>query len=83
MGWVRDASGGSGRGGVFFAIGKESSYFPAKGIIQHELSHCYGASDHGWSIFDYCVMSYFWLWFGVDQWCSSCRNTINNHIWQE
>jgi hypothetical protein len=83
MGWVDDASGGSGRAfiGGFFGVGKESSVYPKYRIAQHELSHCFTALDHGWSVLPICVMGYLWLPFGWIGWCGTCENRINNQIW--
>lgn len=82
FGWIRDTVDDTGRGGGFYACAKENTNFPYKGVAQHEISHCYGAPDHGWSIFDVCVMSYFYLWLGHDGWCDSCSDTIYDNIWE-
>lgn len=83
FGWVDDASGGSGYAWIpgHYCIAKESTAWPKNRVARHELSHCFNAPDHGWSVFDVCVMSYFYLPYWWVGWCNSCRTTINNQIW--
>ncbi|OYT28894.1 hypothetical protein B6U98_03665 [Thermoplasmatales archaeon ex4572_165] len=83
FGWVDDASGGSGYSWIpgHYCIARESATWPKNRVAQHELSHCFNAPDHGWSVFDVCVMSLFYLPFWWVGWCNSCRTTINNQIW--
>ena len=84
MGWVRDANPGSGLAcqDGFWCVAKESSIFVKRLIAQHEISHLFNAPDHGYSPWPYCIMSYWWLFFGVNTWCGGCTNMIRSHIWQ-
>lgn len=80
FGWVRDAET-TGEGGGFHACAKESSWFHPKMITRHEVSHCFGAPDHGFW-WPPCMMTYFWLLF-FWTWCNSCENTVYDNIWEE
>lgn len=89
MGWAKTFSdiyaGRATRSG--FAIGRAEAGMKANALTQHELSHCFGAPDHGWQfpflIFPFCIMNYLWVSLGIlPIWCDNCKNTINNHIWQ-
>jgi hypothetical protein len=80
-GWIRNTNDDTGYADGFYACSKERTNFPLKGVAQHEISHCYGALDHGWWNWPPCVMAYLWLWLGITDWCGSCHDTIYDHIW--
>ena len=48
-------------------------------VIQHELSHLFGALDHNRGITNYCVMSYTFSDF-TNNWDEECINKINSYI---
>jgi len=52
-------------------------------IIQHGLSHLFGALDHKCPdcFFHWCIMSYFWFPF-THSWCNECLNNMMNYISQ-
>jgi hypothetical protein len=50
-------------------------------IAQNETSYLFFLEEsHGYDPFTYCIMSYYWAWNGVNAWCSSCENTIDDNI---
>lgn len=88
MGWTKTFSdkyaGRSSWEGI--AIGRAEAKTKAHALTQHELSHCFGAPDHGWVppmyIFPLCIMNYLWVSLGImNIWCDSCKDTINSRIW--
>jgi hypothetical protein len=52
---------------------------PHRQIVQHEISHNFGASDQGWYSWEHpeCIMNYIWTYMGTTIWCTSCKNTVN------
>ncbi len=83
MGWVKDAAGGTGKAWIsgFFSVAKEKSNFRHEEIAQHEISHNFGAKDHGFFSWPPCLMGYLWLWLRIGNWCKRCHEIIYNQIW--
>ena len=84
FGWVKTATS-SGKGMYFYAFAHRGfTWFIDKyDLAQHELSHSFGAPDHGYVLKPKCIMGYIWLFFGHYGYCNSCRNTINDQMHTE
>jgi len=52
-------------------------------LAQHELSHCFGAPDHGHVLRPKCIMGYIWLFFGLYGYCNDCNNIIKDQMHTE
>ena len=50
-------------------------FWQTDNLLQHELSHLFGAPDHGNVAGIRCIMSYYWSW-RINDWCADCRSTI-------
>lgn len=46
--------------------------------FQHEASHLFGAPDHGYDLFTFCIMSYIWTYW-TRGYCSGCTAIINSN----
>ena len=80
MSGVNDGSGYAGLcdpfPGTTFVMKTRVTY-PAN-TFQHEASHFFNAPDHGWDLFTYCCMSYYYTQ-STRVWCSGCTSTINSN----
>jgi len=87
MGWVyqMDHNGIAYLDGHFSVCAERPSLdsnavnWPDDSVVQHELSHNFGALDHT-TIAD-CIMDYFDAFFGTDKWCTNCWNIVNANVW--
>jgi len=52
-------------------------------LAQHELSHCFGLPDHGHLTWPPCIMGYTWLFFGVTDYCDSCKKIMKDQMHTE
>lgn len=53
--------------------------WPHRQIVQHEISHNFGAAEGGWFSWEHpeCIMNYEWAYLGTTKWCTSCKNAVN------
>lgn len=54
--------------------------WPHDSIVQHEVSHNFGADDQNSISHPTCIMKYLSAYLGTDIWCNSCRSTVNYGI---
>lgn len=57
--------------------------WPHDSIVQHEVSHIFGADDMGWWPWEHpeCIMNYYWAWSGTNKWCNDCKQDVMDGIW--
>ncbi len=53
--------------------------WPDDSVVQHELSHNFGALDH--STPAECIMDYWDAFWGTDSWCTDCWSVVNANVW--
>jgi len=86
LGWVDllDHNGVAYRDGPYSLCAVEASGvdWPHDSIVQHEISHNFGALDQGTYINEHpeCIMNYNWAYFGTNIWCSDCANDVQYGI---
>jgi hypothetical protein len=80
--FVRNAAGDFGDAYQlgFYSIVKEWNPFRLDLASRHEVSHNFGANDHGWWPWPICIMSLFWLGLYYGIWCNDCHDIIKNQI---
>lgn len=79
FGWYGGLAGGS-TAMVFYNF--LISWFAEDNIVQHEMSHLFGAKDHNPGFLHWCVQSYFWGFF-THRWCGECLNNMKTYISQK
>ena len=86
LGWVDllDHNGIAKGDGPYSLCAVEASGvdWPHDSIVQHEISHNFGALDQGTYINEHpeCIMNYNWAYFGTNIWCSDCANDVQYGI---
>jgi len=56
--------------------------WPHDSIVQHEVSHLFGAPEGGWWCWEHppCIMNYCWAYLGYDGWCDGCKFCVAHNI---
>lgn len=54
--------------------------WPHDSIVQHEISHNFGADDQNSATHPTCIMNYAYAYAGTNVWCTSCSSTVNYGI---
>ena len=64
------------------AVKASTPDWPHDSIVQHEVSHLFGADDQGYWWWEHppCIMNYGWAYFGVDCWCDNCKACVSANI---
>ncbi len=85
LGWVDflDHNGMAYRNGPYSLCAVKASGvdWPHDSIVQHEISHNFGALDQNSALHPTCIMNYAHAYGGANIWCISCGNTVNNGIY--
>jgi hypothetical protein len=85
LGWVDflDHNGIAYRNGPYSLCAVKTSGvdWPHYSIVQHEISHNFGALDQNSALHPTCIMNYAHAYGGANIWCISCGNTVNNGIY--
>ncbi|ODV50377.1 hypothetical protein C7960_0967 [Methanohalophilus euhalobius] len=86
LGWV-DYLDNNGRAYIdgpysVCAVSASGVDWPHDSIVQHEISHNFGALDQGWYVYEHpkCIMNYMWAYSGTNIWCSDCEDDVQYGI---
>jgi hypothetical protein len=93
LGWV-DYLDNNGRAYIdgpysVCAVSASGVDWPHDSIVQHEISHNFGALDQDWFslfmntlIYEHpeCIMNYMWAYSGTNIWCSDCEDDVQYGI---
>jgi len=85
IGWLHDMdhNGMAKHLDAFYCVCSDTASgadWPHDSIVQHETSHLFNASDHGYTGPN-CIMTYWYAYWGTDIWCDSCSGVVNENIW--
>lgn len=86
LGWVNflDHNGRAGRDDSFSVCAVQADGFdwPHDSIVQHEISHNFGAVDQGYYTNEHaqCIMNYQWAYSGTNVWCTNCGDDVEYGI---
>lgn len=86
IGWVdylERFSGVAYKNGPFSVCATKSSGldYPHDSIVQHEISHNFGADDQNSITHPTCIMNRVHAYLGTNVWCDSCKSTVNYGIY--
>ncbi|WP_292467239.1 M12 family metallo-peptidase [Methanolobus sp.] len=84
LGWVdyMDNNGRAYLNGAYSVCATSAAGvdWPHDSIVQHEISHNFGANDQNSLFHPTCIMNYVYAYTGTDVWCTSCANTVRYGI---
>ncbi len=84
LGWVKylDNNGRAYINGAYGVCATTATGvdWPHDSIVQHEISHNFGASDQNSVSHPTCIMNYAYAYAGTNVWCTSCSNTVDYGI---